>query len=91
MDKLDKKGPQEVFKVEDIDIKLSGHDLKGRVYQPEGPGPFPVILYIHGGGWVLADLDTYDSTPRALSNATQALVISTDYRHAPEHKFPAAH
>jgi acetyl esterase len=65
--------------------------VEGRIYKPAGDGPYPVILYIHGGGWVLADLDTYDATPRALCNATNALVISTDYRHAPEHKFPAAH
>jgi acetyl esterase/lipase len=90
MDQQDKK-PEKVAKIDDIDIKLSGHDVKGRIYKPEGDGPHPVILYIHGGGWVLADLDTYDATPRALCNGTGALVISTDYRHAPEHKFPAAH
>lgn len=84
-------GPEKVFKVDNIDIKLSSGDVKGRVYRPEGDGPFPVILYIHGGGWVIADLDTYDSTPRALCNATNAIVISTHYRQAPEHKFPAAH
>jgi acetyl esterase/lipase len=91
MDKQDKKGPEKVFKVEDIDIKLSNGDVSGRVYRPEGDGPFPVILYIHGGGWVIGSLDAYDATPRALSNATNALVISTHYRLAPEHKFPAAH
>ena len=78
-------------KVEDISIELSTGALKGRIYQPEGVGPFPVIFYIHGGGWVIADLDTYDATPRALANATGALVISTHYRQAPEHPFPAAH
>jgi len=91
MEKNGVKGPEKVGKVDDISIKLSSGDVKGRVYKPEGDGPFPVILYIHGGGWVIADLDTYDSTPRALCNATNAVVISTDYRHAPEHKFPAAH
>jgi acetyl esterase len=91
MEKQNKKGPEKVAKVDDISIKLSGHDVKGRIYQPEGDGPHPVILYIHGGGWVIADLDTYDATPRALCNATDALVISTHYRQAPEHKFPAAH
>ncbi|MCW1925157.1 alpha/beta hydrolase [Luteolibacter arcticus] len=91
MGKQDKKGPEEVAKVDDIDLELTGHDVKGRIYKPEGDGPHPVILYIHGGGWVIADLDTYDATPRALCNATNALVISTHYRQAPEHKFPAAH
>lgn len=86
-----KDGPEKVGKVDDIDIKLSTGEVKGRVYKPDGDGPFPVILYIHGGGWVIADLDTYDATPRALSNAVNAVVISTHYRQAPEHHFPAAH
>ncbi|QJE99378.1 alpha/beta hydrolase [Luteolibacter luteus] len=86
-----KKGPEKVAKVDDIKIKLGTGDVDARVYKPEGDGPFPVILYIHGGGWVIADLDTYDATPRALANAVNAVVISTDYRHAPEHKFPSAH
>jgi acetyl esterase len=91
MEKQDKEGPQEVGEVDDIDIELSSHDLKGRIYKPEGDGPHPVILYIHGGGWVIADLDTYDATPRALCRGTRALVISTHYRQAPEHTFPTAH
>ncbi len=85
------KTAPELGKVEDIDIKLSSVDLKARVYRPEGDGPFPVIFYIHGGGWVIADLDTYDATPRGLCKQTKALVISTHYRQAPENKFPTAH
>ncbi len=86
-----KDAPEKVGKVDDIDIELSNGKIKGRVYKPEGDGPFPIILYIHGGGWVIADLDTYDSTPRALANGAKAIVISTHYRQAPEYKFPAAH
>lgn len=86
-----KKGPEKVGKVDDIKIKLAGGDIDARVYKPEGEGPFPVILYIHGGGWVIADLDTYDATPRALCNAVNAVVVSTHYRQAPEFKFPSAH
>lgn len=85
------KVPEGVATIDDIKIKLSSGDIDARVYRPEGDGPFPVILYIHGGGWVIADLDTYDAAPRALANGAQALVISADYRKAPEHKFPAAH
>ncbi len=48
-------------------------------------------MYVHGGGWVLADLDVYDATCRSLANRTGALVVSVEYRHAPEHPFPAAH
>ncbi|RYD39340.1 MAG: alpha/beta hydrolase, partial [Verrucomicrobiaceae bacterium] len=91
MKEKDIPGPQEVAVVEDVEIKLSTVDLKGRVYRPQGDGPFPVILYIHGGGWVIADLDTYDATPRALANGAGAVVVSTHYRQAPEHKFPTAH
>ena len=86
-----KPAQEKTVKVEDIKIDLATGDVKARIYQPEGKGPFPVILYIHGGGWVIADLDTYDATPRALATATGALVISTHYRQAPEHPFPAAH
>ncbi|RYD92916.1 MAG: alpha/beta hydrolase, partial [Sphingomonadales bacterium] len=65
---------------------------KARVYTPDGAkGPLPVILYIHGGGWVIADIDVYDSSPRALATAANAIVVSIEYRHAPEAKFPAAH
>ena len=65
---------------------------KARVYTPAGAkSPLPVVLYIHGGGWVIADIDVYDSSPRALAKATNAIVVSIEYRHAPEAKFPAAH
>ena len=87
--------PEAVGKVENKTIAGAGGQIPIRVYYPKGQGkgeaPFPVILYIHGGGWVIADLDTYDASPRALSNATNAVVVSTHYRQAPEHKFPAAH
>ena len=63
-----------------------------RTYTPlEGAGPFPVIVYYHGGGWVIADLDTYEPSARALAAKTGAIVVSVAYRQAPEHPFPAAH
>lgn len=62
-----------------------------RIYKPAGEAPFPVIFYVHGGGWVLATIDTYDSSARALANAAHAIVVSTHYRQAPEHKFPSSH
>lgn len=74
------------------DITVSGETgpLPARVYTPSGMGPFPVVLYFHGGGWVLANRLVYDGGARGLARAAQALVISVDYRLAPEHKFPAA-
>lgn len=83
--------PEPVAKMENKFITGPGGEIAIRIYTPEGSGPFPVILYIHGGGWVIADLDTYDSSPRALANATRAVVVSTHYRQAPEHPFPASH
>lgn len=65
-------------------------DLPARIYTPEGTGPFPVILYFHGGGWVIADRTVYDGGARGLSKEANAIVVSVDYRQAPEHKFPAA-
>jgi acetyl esterase/lipase len=62
-----------------------------RVYTPQGEGPFPLILYFHGGGWVIADLDTYDATPRSMAAQSKAIVVSAHYRQAPEHRLPAAH
>ncbi|CAN5560837.1 hypothetical protein BH23CHL4_BH23CHL4_25730 [soil metagenome] len=61
-----------------------------RAYLPEGTGPFPIIVYYHGGGWVIAGLNGYDASCRALCNAAGALVLSMDYRMAPENPFPAA-
>ncbi len=64
-----------------------------RIYTPEnaGSGPLPVIVYYHGGGWVIANLDTYESSAMALAKKTGAIVASVEYRRAPENKFPAAH
>lgn len=62
-----------------------------RVYTPVGNGPFPVIVYIHGGGWVIASVDAYEPSAKALADQAQAVVVSVDYRMAPENKFPASH
>lgn len=60
-----------------------------RVYTPPGAGPFPLISYFHGGGYVTGDLDTQDMIARALAFGAGAVVVSVDYRLAPEHPFPA--
>lgn len=84
--------PEVVAKVEDRTYPGADQSqLPVRIYTPAGKGPFPVIVYFHGGGWVIANLDVYDSSPRALANASGAIVVSAEYRLAPEHKFPAAH
>lgn len=81
--------PEAVAKVENR--TYSDAKIPMRIYTPKGKGPFPVIVYFHGGGWVIANLDVYDATPRALANAAGAIVVAASYRQAPEHKFPAAH
>lgn len=64
-----------------------------RIYKPAAAtgAPMPVIVYYHGGGWVIADVNTYDAAPRLLSKQLNAIVVSVEYRHAPEAKFPAQH
>ena len=83
--------PEPVGSTEDRLIAGPGGAIPIRIYKPAGNGPFPVALYIHGGGWVIATIDTYDSSARALTNAAGAIIVSTHYRQAPEFKFPAAH
>lgn len=84
--------PDAAVTTKDVSYPAGAGSQKARVYTPAGAkGPLPVVLYIHGGGWVIADLDVYDSSPRALAKAANAIVVSIEYRHAPEAKFPAAH
>ncbi len=79
-----------VGNVQHITFPGPGGAILARVYTPAVPGPYPVMVYFHGGGWVVYNLDTYDTSCRALCNAAGAVVISVNYRLAPEHKFPAA-
>ena len=74
----------------DRDIPGAVGNIPARIYTPDGNGPFPVIVYFHGGGWVIADKEVYDGGARGLSKEAQAVVVSVDYRRAPEAKFPAA-
>jgi acetyl esterase/lipase len=68
-------------------------DIRARVYVPAGQasGKLPMILYLHGGGFVIGDLDRDDETPRALVRKCRAIVVSAHYRQGPEYRFPAAH
>jgi acetyl esterase len=88
------EGPEPVGSVEDLVIPdAAGGQLRLRVYKPEDTGtePPPIVMWIHGGGWVLFDIDTYDASCRGLCTRTGAIVVSPDYRRAPEAVFPAAH
>ena len=76
----------------DQTIPGPGGALPVRIYTPKNAtGTLPVIVYYHGGGWVIANKDVYDGGARAISRFANAIVVSVDYRLAPEHPFPAAH
>ena len=79
-----------VGSVVDRTIPGPGGPLALRIYTPAGSGPFPLLMYFHGGGWVLCNLDTHDALCRDLCLGSGCIVISVDYRLAPDHKFPAA-
>ena len=85
--------PESKVLTRNISIPTANGALAARVYTPSvSPNEaLPVVVYFHGGGWVIADINVYDATPRALALGANAIVVSVEYRHAPEHKFPAAH
>jgi acetyl esterase len=80
-------GP-EVARVEDRTIPGPDSQLSVRIYTPLGSGPFPALVWFHGGGWVVGDLESADATARHLTLGAGCVVVSVDYRLAPEAKFP---
>lgn len=84
-------GPGEpVAEIRTIHVPGPGGDIPVRVFRPEADGTPGVVAYLHGGGWVMGAVDSYDTPLRALANASGAIVAHVDYRLAPEHRFPAA-
>lgn len=82
--------PEAGVTVKDMSVPVDGGSVPIHIYTPEGKGPFPVMVYYHGGGFVIADTKVYDASPRALAKMAKAIMVSVDYRQAPEHKFPTA-
>jgi acetyl esterase len=82
--------PVPVAAAADRTIPGPAGDLRVRAYTPHGEPPFPIVVWFHGGGWVVGSLDTFDPICRALAAAVPAVVVAVDYRLAPEHRFPAA-
>ncbi len=76
--------------IEDVTIPGPGGSMVLRILRPDGDGPHPVVLFLHGGGWVVCDLDTHQPLAAALCRHSGAAVVMVDYRLAPEHPFPAA-
>jgi len=81
---------EDVAAVENREIPGPHCPIPVRIYTPKGPGPFPILLYFHGGGWVVCSIETHDAWSRHITNKIGCVVVSVDYRQAPEHKFPAA-
>lgn len=71
------------------DLRVGQHETPVRLYRPSESEPVPVIIFLHGGGWVAGGLDTHDALSRRLASTTGCLVVSVDYRLAPEYPFPA--
>lgn len=82
--------PTAVGGTEDREVPGPAGGIPVRLYTPPGNGPFPILAYFHGGGFVIGGLETHDGTCRDLCDATGCVVVSVDYRLAPEHPFPAA-
>lgn len=81
--------PEPVFSIKDLTIPGPVGEILIRVYRPEGDA-LPVVVYFHGGGWVIGSVDSHDGYCRTVANASNAIVVSVEYRLAPEHGFPAA-
>ena len=80
----------EVAAVSEHRVPVTDGKITVRLYSPGGSGPHPVLVFYHGGGWVIGDLDTHDGVCRSLTNAAGCVVASVDYRLAPEAKYPVA-
>jgi len=92
----DGKDPSDDMGVKTSDITIPGAagSIQARIYKPHDHSEdklHPVVVYFHGGGFVIADLDVYDGGPRGVSKMADVIVVSVHYRQAPEHHFPAAH
>ena len=77
-----------VSRVEDRQIPGPAGSIPIRIYALAGSGPFPVLVYFHGGGWVIGNIESHETVCRTLTNAAGCVTVSVDYRLAPEHKFP---
>ena len=81
---------EEVSQIKDRTIPGPGGNIPVRIYRPESVTSLPVLVYFHGGGWVIGDIETHDGICRSLANAAGMCIVSVDYRLAPEAHFPAA-
>src|SRR3954447_562213 len=90
---VDLRRPEQVIPVketEDVRIPTTAGDVAARVYRPEHTGPVPTVVFVHGGGFVIGDIETHDNQARAVCRGSDSVVVSIDYRLAPEAPWPAA-
>lgn len=81
--------PADLASVEDIEVPGAAGALRARVYRPHGEGPLPTLVYFHGGGFIVGDIEAYDMQASTLAERAGTVVLSVEYRLAPEHRFPA--
>lgn len=92
MDKYDIPMPTPRVDTTGKSIAVSDGQIHARIYTPQtGKAMYPVIVYYHGGGWVIATIDTYNASAQALAEQSEAIVVAVEYRKAPEFKFNTAH
>ena len=98
LNELSPSDAREVFKAARVPLEIPVHEVRDldaggvpcRLYRPSAEHGVPLVIYLHGGGWVVGDLDTHDHVCRTIASKAGMAVLSVDYRLAPEHKFPAA-
>src|SRR5438270_1125401 len=82
--------PMPVAELRDLAIPGPAGAIPVRLYRPSAGGTLPALVFFHGGGWVVGDIESHDTVCRHLANRAGCVVVAVDYRLAPEHKFPAA-
>jgi acetyl esterase len=82
--------PEAIAHCEDLRLPGPAGTIPARLYRPAASGPLPLLVYFHGGGWVLGGLESHDGVCRSLANQAGCAVLAIDYRLAPEHRYPAA-
>lgn len=98
LNELSPSDARAVFKAARVPLEIPVHEVRDidaggvpcRLYRPSAERGVPLVVYLHGGGWVVGDLDTHDHICRTIARNAGMAVLSVDYRLAPEHKFPAA-
>lgn len=92
VEKSKNAAPAATVAIKEVRVDGAAGPIPARIYIPSGANkPMPVVVYYHGGGFVIADNTVYDATPRSLADQTKAIFVAVEYRKGPEHKFPAAH